>query len=613
MTERRYFLYFFVCCIGFFIFAWNADISNYWGGGDTAYFMRSINSLVNDGDIWLTKNELSFDYYLENSPITLAERLIDSEHFRYSIHPHGLVFFLAPFYWLGGKSGVVYSGAILNVLGMLLLYLSLLNFGFTARVSLLFSLLSLWNPLVMGSAVVITPDVFSFPFMCLLLFFWSKGFFRSRSFILLAVTPLVILMGFIHLRFLPPGLIFVMLTLLVNKHKIRLGMVKETLPALGLLLLWYGFNCHITGRYGIDSFLMSAGNNAKSSFSVETFLKYGFLGTLWDQQTSIFLYAPFLCFFPAGLYILIRKYRKEILPFLAFSIVYILICASYFNWSGQWGTSGRFMAVLVPFFALCCAYVWRSGESFFYLRLLFIPIFMIQFIEVILTVSYPTLLLPMNPSTPGAIVNQSAYFVYLYNKFSINLIDYVPEFICSFEWDDVAMAIFYCLIVAALNFLFVSRKVFKYKLAVAVVLCSVFGIVVSSSYDREVRPDPIASDARWKSIPMRTMFNYEYMYLGQAIRLYNEKQFQKSLSIIHIIKNAKDDLYEAEVLNVLNNMHLKNWTEAGNALAEIEIKKLSGNQKVNLLNLMKQIQAVAQQKLRSEVQKKLEQFRKLTG
>ncbi|MCO4782582.1 MAG: hypothetical protein KC646_09665 [Candidatus Cloacimonetes bacterium] len=572
----------------FLIFTFHADIANYWGGGDTAYFMRSIHSLVNDGDLWLSKEELKYENYMKISPITLGDRLINSDTHRYSFHPNGLVFFMTPFYALGGKTATVFASSLLNCIGCFLIFLALRRLGIDYLISVILALLSLWNPIIMGASTILTPDALAYPIGAFVLYSWAYDLFKSPRFMTRVFLPLIILAGFNHLRFIPALGIFFLYHLWKKDHLKKSVYVEISIISGVMLFVWYLFNWHITGNPLPNNFMTSAGNNHSSSFALGTLFKAGLLGIWLDQQSGIFIYYPISFVFPLGLYFLSKSKKDEayiLIVFITFNTVFL---GSYFNWHSQWGPPGRFTSIMIPFLTYLCAICIQELTLKLKTWIFLSPALVVSTYYIYCTWTYPTLLMPMNPINKTNITNQNSYLVYLYNKMSINLMDYIPEFICIFEWDDLFQALCFLLLIGSLCHC-ILRFHQEEKAVLSIIFCilSLAGISVCSEFDKQSRPDPIASDPRWKSTPMKSMFNYERMYLNPAVRAYQKQEFHKALDLCHIIYQVAPKNYDNLLLYFLIYMQMGDSINAIQYLNQIEasnIPKIKHKQFQSILN-----------------------------
>lgn len=584
------FLPFVISTILFLIFTFYADIANYWGGGDTAYFMRSIHSLVNDGDLWLSKEELKYENYMKISPITLGERLINTETHRYSFHPNGLVFFMTPFYALSGKTGTVFASALLNCIACFIIFISLRRFGISYLIAVLLSLLSLWNPIIMGSSTILTPDALAYPISSFVLYAWAHNLFKSSKFMTCTFVPFILFAGLNHLRFIPAlGIFFVYH--LWKQNNLKKSVFKEIAIVAGIILfVWYLFNWHITGNPLPNNFMTSAGNNHSSSFSFGTLFKEGLFGMWLDQQSGIFIYYPISFIFPLGLYFLFHNNRDEACVFLVFFVFNSLFLGSYFNWHSQWGPPGRFTSIMIPFITYLCAYALQELNTNSKKWVIVSPAFGIHLFYAVTSWLHPTLLMPMNPIKPENITNQSSYLVYIYNKFNINLINHVPEFICVFEWDDVFQALCYLLLIGSLcHFILQLQEEKKTLISIIFCLLSLGGISVTSDFDRQSRPDPIASDSRWKRTPMKSMFSYERMYLNPAVRAFQQQEYHKALDLCDIVYQVAPDNYDNLLLYFLIYAQKGERIKAIQHLNQIDSTKIPLRKQPQFQSILKQM------------------------
>ena len=99
-------------------------------------------------------------------------------------------------------------------------------------------------------------------------------------------------------------------------------------------------------------------------FGFNTPISFGLWGLLLSPGKSIFLYSPIaiLSLFAARPFY--RAHRKEALLFLTVCVVFLLLHARWWAWSGDWAWGPRFLLIITPYLLIPVGYFFNRWDQF---------------------------------------------------------------------------------------------------------------------------------------------------------------------------------------------------------------------------------------------------------
>jgi len=426
--------------IGVFLVAWLTYgalglylISRLPVSGDEPHYLITTYSLLADHDIDVSNNFENKDYLqfmpggrLRPGVQPLADGTI------YPRHGIGLSMLILPFYYLGGRLGVVvfmnFLGAWLVVNILTLVYritsdkvLSLLTGMLSAStIPLLFYPSFIYPEIPIAGLAVTTYNRISFPRgnplcnaiivgLCLACMPWL----RERAIAL--VVPLLLLYLF------------------RRDLGIRSKLLSVSIIALsGVAMLFYFYALYYRPSPNVGGALEGSRSlpaGVLRTFSIfgvfakffqwDTFIQQGFLGLLFSQEVGLLMYAPiYVLVFPGIVWMSLHR-RREFLRLMGVILPTYLMAASYTHWWGGESPPARYMVAVVPFLTPFMAYSLGVCRQKFF-RLLSILLGMISLYIAYVLAKFPVSLARFAGDTKN-------HFLSYYGP-SIDLTRYFPSF-----------------------------------------------------------------------------------------------------------------------------------------------------------------------------------------
>jgi tetratricopeptide (TPR) repeat protein len=414
-----------------------------WPSGDEPHYLLIAHSLLVDRDLNL-KNNLEEGHYQKFYPgrmgpwgfFTRGDRV-------YPVHMIGLPLMSMPFYYFGGRLGVV-------------LFLNLLT---AALVVLIFRLVYMVISDIAKSLIVCFFTAFSAP-----LLFYSSAIYPEVPIALLAAlayqkikeplenkfyNSLVVGLCIAYLPWLRERAVVLSLALLIL-YISYFGIFRKihipgflVIAASGIFMFIYFAYMWFYSRTpddiskvavkttsGIWGFFGSTG-----IFYLNIFLKQGALSLLFDQKTGLLFNAPiYLLIFPGMIWFLIHKKKLLLEIGLIIGPTFLLV-ASYLGFSGGESPPARYMVALAPFLIMLvsCYFIAHPGRIF---KWIFAALGTLSLLISYSMVKTPALLTTLSVEAPRNNLLTAFY------SSSIDVTRYLPSFILH-EDKNYALVVMY--------------------------------------------------------------------------------------------------------------------------------------------------------------------------
>jgi hypothetical protein len=325
--------------------------------GDEPHYLIIAQSILYDRDIQVENNYAEAqhrDYWSGPLRPHYIQRGTNGEI--YSIHAPGLPAVVAPAFALAGHPAVVVFLALVAALGSGLLWRA--AHALTGNAS------AAWFAWAAGAlsapfffeAFAVYPDGLA---ATLVLFAALPLFERQVStFRWIAVGAALGLLPWLHTRF---SIISAMLGLvlffrLVESARGRRQIAPFLLVPAGSALAWFGFFRVIYGSFDPSS--PYGGSTRTSAGNI-----LNGLPALWlDQQFGILPNAPVFAFCLAGLAVLARQRPRLSIELISVGVPYLLAVSAFEQWWAGDSAPARFLAPLLPLFAIPAASLWSSAS-----------------------------------------------------------------------------------------------------------------------------------------------------------------------------------------------------------------------------------------------------------
>ncbi|MFC1853617.1 hypothetical protein ACFL27_25820 [candidate division CSSED10-310 bacterium] len=330
--------------------------------GDEPHYLLIMQSILNDHDLDINNNYINKDYNAYIAGVLDRHVTIGRDETRYSTHPVGLAFLLAPAYYCGGYGGVV---RLLNVLAAILsVQLFLLGMVIIRRLGwslFLWFLVSFAPPILPYSAKVF-PEL---PAALITVFVYRViRYQKSLTVKMVFIIGLCLsILPWLQQRFIILSVLLAVYFVLLHWrqwHKCLWFLMPYLFSAMSLGLFYFVL-------YG-DPLPSAPYTSIKmhSVWSLDILIRHGLWGLLFDQEFGLLIYAPVFLFIISGFWFKAQKDRLgSIFVFLLILSVYIPSAGFTLKWWGSWAPMGRYMVVLIPFLYELVAYVLaRSLHSY---------------------------------------------------------------------------------------------------------------------------------------------------------------------------------------------------------------------------------------------------------
>ncbi|MBN2383306.1 hypothetical protein JXQ70_10520 [bacterium] len=313
--------------------------------GDEPHYLLITQSLLQDGDLDVHNNYCERDYN-EYMPGVLDRHVsIGQGGVRYSTHPVGLAFLIAPAYYLLGYRGVVlFMNMCAALLAVQLFLLSRSVLKGSSWAYYIWVLVCFAPPLLPYSAKVFPelPAALLCAYVYRVIVTGKPLTSGSSVFVMISLAAL----PWLQQRFIILALLLALDLVVRNWSNIKAWTVivgGYCLSMVGLMLFYqvlYG-NPLPSAPYtsiGMDTI-----------WSWDTFIGHGMWGLLFDQEYGILVYAPVFLLALGGLYLKFRRSCPDAFFWMAmFLSVYIPAGGFTLKWFGSWAPMGRYMVVLIP-------------------------------------------------------------------------------------------------------------------------------------------------------------------------------------------------------------------------------------------------------------------------
>ena len=348
-------------------------------GGDEPHYLLITHSLVHDRDAQVGNNYKKRDYQAFFQGTLDPHLSIAKNQRRYSIHPIGMPLLLVPAYAL--KQG--YTAPILTM-NLMAACLSVLIFCIAEALTgqrrlalLLWGVLSFTPPLLFYSSQLY-PETPSALFLAAA-FYLIYTQRRRQAWRAVAIGLLLAYLPWLQQRMILPSVF------LWGYHLYRLRALPERRPHFGIEAGISTFFLAVSGLGMAGYYYALFGNPLPNApyksvgvaqvFSAEIFWREGLLGLLFDQETGLFIFAPYMMFAGAGLLILLRKKLSLALLTLTLILSIYIPCAGFtLKWRGAWSPAARYMVAMIPILLipLSIGLSHRSRTAYRYLFALFV-------------------------------------------------------------------------------------------------------------------------------------------------------------------------------------------------------------------------------------------------
>jgi len=322
-------------------------------GGDEPHYLLITHSIVQDHDLQIGNNYKQRDYQVYFQGTLDPHLSIAKDRTRYSIHPIGMPLLLAPAYALkrGYTAPLLSMNVMAACLSVLLFYIAAALTGRRWLAFLLWALLSFTPPLLFYSSQLY-PETPSALFLAAA-FYLIYSQRQRQAWRAVIIGLLLAYLPWLQQRMILPAI------LLWAYHLYRLRTLPERRPHFGaeasISTLLLTASDAFMAAYYYALFGNPLPNAPYASvgithvFSRQIFLREGLLGLLFDQETGLLIFAPFMMFAGAGLLFLFRKQASLGVMALAVMLSIYIPCAGFtLNWRGAWSPPARYMVTLIP-------------------------------------------------------------------------------------------------------------------------------------------------------------------------------------------------------------------------------------------------------------------------
>ncbi|GAK53111.1 hypothetical protein U14_04371 [Candidatus Moduliflexus flocculans] len=326
-------------------------------GGDEPHYLLITHSIVLDHDLKIGNNYKQRDYQIYYQGELDSHVSIARDRTRYSIHPIGMPLLLVPAYALkrGYAAPILSMNIMAACLSVLLFYIADALTGRRGLAFLLWGLLSFTPPLLFYSSQLY-PETPSALFLAAA-FYLMYSQQRRQTWRAVVIGLLLAYLPWLQQRMILPAILLWAYHLyrvrVFSEHRVQwwreTGISTLCLAASGAFMAGYYYA--LFGNPLPNAPYASVG--IAQVFSLRIFLREGLLGLLFDQETGLLIFAPFMMFAGAGLLIALRKRASLGLLTLAVILSIYIPCAGFtLNWRGAWSPPARYMVTMIPIFLI---------------------------------------------------------------------------------------------------------------------------------------------------------------------------------------------------------------------------------------------------------------------
>lgn len=452
--------------------------------GDEPHYLIITKSMLSDGDINLWNNYQNKDY-LEFYPGELdshARPGRKSLKHQYSRHMPGLPVLLLPSYFIGTNIGKFISSFTKNHIHekeTLIFMVRLFMCIFTALLSWIFFLLvqdllknrkssllswlifSFSTPLLFYSHMIY-PEVPAA--LIVILIFWriiKKQESTSLNSGMIGVG--IALLPWLGVKYsvLALGILCLFFFSYIKSKKVKLTNILCFISPLILSFLLFLF--YLQSIYGTLSPLSIYEGTAENNgfmllkffhFNLVEFFRCG-LGYLFDQRAGILAYTPVYIFFIPGVFLMLKKKKKETFFLLFIFSLYWAFCSLGYYWGG-YCPPGRTLLPVLWIMALLMAYAFaknRNRKSIIITKILIL----LSFLMTLIFANNPKLLYHENLSFSWSQNGIFSNFLTSISNFFIDFKKVVPTLASkeNFSWIPLILWIFVATII---TFTFLNKK-----------------------------------------------------------------------------------------------------------------------------------------------------------
>ena len=273
--------------------------------------------------------------------------------------------------------------SIVSAIGCSLVYLIGITFGFSKRKSIFICLLYGAGTISWPYSKSLMSDT-TLNVAILGAIYGAISYNRTSRSYFIFVSGLC--MGFALITKITSAVIVPFLLLyLILSAKTRKSILNIFFIFLPVFAFFIGVELHYNFlRYG-DFFQFGYGYGRDQLFGFSTPITLGVMGLLISPGKSIFLYTPIaiLSLFSAKQFY--QEHKKEALLFLVVIILFILLHARWWAWSGDWAWGPRFLVVITPYMLIPIGYWFArwNGFSLWIKNLIYILIAFSIFVQVL--------------------------------------------------------------------------------------------------------------------------------------------------------------------------------------------------------------------------------------
>jgi len=459
--------------------------------GDEPHYLLITKSLIQDGDINLRNNYQNKDY-LEFYPGPLNVHAFPGKkgrEFLYSQHFPGLSVLLLPFFILGEKTGLLvfmtrFPISVLTALLGALFFLFAWDLTRNRTTSVIaWFLFSFTAPILFYSQLIYSEVPVSLIFLFISYTVLYKKNISSSTLLLSGI--LIALVPWFGIKFIVlDAAVFLMISLSLLKSPQK--SLKKVLFFLAPLLVSFGlFLFFLWSLYGKFSPTSVYQWPPPSFFFKWNMFDIGrrLIGYFVDQRTGIFVHSPVLILLIPGILLMIKRLRKDAIPFLFLSGLWWVFLATSSDYWGGFSPPGRPLLAVQWVLALyvLAALTWGQGKMPLILRRILI---FLSVVAALICLQNPRLLYHENlAGIPG---EQGLYSNFL-TSFSNSLIDWT-KFVPSLSNTNTVYRrwlplIFWIPAILVLTFIFLKKEKARtrkpsfslaFHLAYVLTLCAVF-------------------------------------------------------------------------------------------------------------------------------------------
>lgn len=365
-----------------FLFSWTLTTHGKFSvSGDEPHYLMIAESLRTDHDLDLANNYMQNDGRLfghEDLPVELhAARALNGE--LRSVHSVGLAAFVLPVYitaqavasvvpedqlrrYRVGRGLFVYSIISLFLMALTAFGVALVSIGLSQISSLrdatIIAIAMGISPPLVSQSFLIFPEVVASFVTCCVVWFVCRPPSRSDVRHLYWLMPMLGVLPWFHPKYFPYsfGLLFVLyyrraelLQYIHTRARWWLGLMFAAPPLLAVVWLF-----HEWGSPGgaLTNGVLGSGANP---LALGSFLP-GAVGLFIDRQSGLLPYAPVFWLIPACVILTWRETRDLLVPVLA---IYVPAAAFEIGWWAGFSPAARYLAPLIPLFAIPVALALR--------------------------------------------------------------------------------------------------------------------------------------------------------------------------------------------------------------------------------------------------------------